>query len=88
MWYVERMRRLLLQRGACVQAEVAFGAAESSGPSQKYLFEANVPGLALRDDAEEDPEVSFLVSDLNRMTGGGFWGAATRVPCVLDAGCR
>ena len=75
LWRVDRQRELLLHRGCTVQCEVIFGVIKP----QRYLFEAEVDGAALVDGAQEDPDISVCVADINSMTGGSFWNSATEV---------
>ena len=100
MWRVERQRELLLHRGACVQVEVSFDASSGGAADlaeaadgevrQTYLLEADVPGALLSrpgrgaDGREGEEELAFMVADLNGMSGGRFWGAATRVPSLIE----
>ena len=50
------------------------------------LLEANVPGASLTDESDEDESLQFLVADINGMTGGSFWSAASRVNSPIDPG--
>ena len=87
---VERQRELMRDRGCCVQVGVSF---VGSGGEQSYLFEANIDGDSLArpaldvaegDSSDDDHGLEILVADLNGMTGGRFWQAASRVPSWLD----
>ena len=78
LWKVARQRELLLRRGCCVQVEVAFGDPAAS-EQQVLLLEACVEGEALVARSSSDDALSVRVADLNGMTGGSFWSAASRV---------
>ena len=75
IWSVERQRHLLSTRGCTVQCEVVFG---SSKP-QRFLFEAAVDGAAILGGDDDENGLCVSVADLNRMTGGSFWHAASEV---------
>jgi hypothetical protein len=89
LWTVARQRDLMLQRGCCVQLEVAFGASEAARP-QRFLLEASVDGAALSEVENDDAvgvsgELTVCVADLNGITGGSFWAAATEATPWRDA---
>ena len=77
LWQVSRQRELMRRRGCCVQIEVVFGS--KTGKQQAILCEACVDGEALIAPKGREHELTVRVADLNDMTGGRFWNAATRV---------
>ena len=75
LWKVDRQRRLMMEHGAAVQIEVAFGVHKP----QSIVLEIGVDGDALSagDEHETGP---VMITDLNcQVGGGGFWNAA----CVV-----
>ena len=81
LWRVDRQRELMRAYGCCVQVEVHF---DDPTSSQTYLLEANVPGAVLAGEESNEASLSFLVADLNGMTGGAFWSSASRVTTFMD----